>query len=60
MKTSDIERWALRVIDRVRRNERVEDSSLELKSTWPNDPWKAARQIAGHANAARAELFCGS
>jgi hypothetical protein len=48
----EIEAWALRVVDAVRRGDRVEDSAVELKSDWP-PPEKAARLIAAHANAAR-------
>lgn len=47
-----IESWALRVLDRIARKEKAEDARLELKTSWP-DPDKAARQLAGHANAAR-------
>jgi|ERR1700674_3767728 len=41
----------LGVLDRVARKEPVEDAQLELKAGWI-DPVKAARQLAGHANAA--------
>lgn len=53
MKFHEIEYWALRVIDTVKTGHRVEDSRVELKSEWPNDIDKAARRIAGHANASR-------
>lgn len=59
MRASDIERWALREIDRAARNEPVEDSIVELKAAWPTDHWKAARRIAGHANAAHSQPICG-
>ena len=49
-----IEYWALDIIERVNRNQPIEDTRIELKSTWPT-PEKAARRIAGHANAARGE-----
>ncbi len=49
-----IEYWALDTIERVNRNQPIEDIRIELKSTWPT-PEKAARRIAGHANAARGE-----
>jgi hypothetical protein len=39
--------------ERVLRGEKVEDSLIECKSSWP-DPSKA-RQLAGHANQARGE-----
>jgi hypothetical protein len=47
-----IEAWALDVIERVDSGASVEDSRVELKAEWP-EPQKAARRIAGHANAAR-------
>jgi hypothetical protein len=55
MNTREIESWALRVIDRVEAHQPNEDSKVELKSDWPTDYSKAARRIAGHANAARGE-----
>jgi len=55
MRKNDIENWALSVIDRVRAHQPVEDMRVELKTIWPDDPRKAARRIAGHANAARGE-----
>ncbi len=55
MRSSDIERWALNVIQRVQNHQPVEDSHVELKSEWLPDHSKVARLIAGHANAARCE-----
>lgn len=55
MKNSQIERWALEIIDRVETHQPIEDSRVELKAKWPDEPAKAARRIAGHANAARGE-----
>jgi len=55
MKAHQIENWALRVVDRVEGHQPIEDSRIELKSIWPTDFAKAARRIAGHANAARGE-----
>jgi len=54
MRASDIENWTIKIIDRVKDQEPVEDSRVELKREWP-DPQRAARRIAGHANAARGE-----
>jgi hypothetical protein len=51
MKPHQLEAWALGVIDRVRAGAAVEDSLVELKTTWI-DAQQAARRIAGHANAA--------
>lgn len=47
-----IEGWALRIVDAVGRCAAVEDARVELKAQWP-DPIRAARRIAGHANAAQ-------
>jgi len=54
MKHSEIEYWALKVIDRVKERQPREDSKVELKTTWIGEE-EAARRIAGHANAARGE-----
>jgi hypothetical protein len=54
MRKSDIEAWVLRIVDQVEAKQPHEDSRVELKAEWPS-PEKAARQIAGHANAARGE-----
>jgi hypothetical protein len=50
-----IEAWALRLIDRVEKQQNVEDVLVELKREWPDDPNKAAHRLGGHANAARGE-----
>lgn len=50
-----IEAWAREVIERVNTNKPHEDFRVELKSEWPADSEKFARQLAGHANAARGE-----
>jgi hypothetical protein len=47
-----IESWALGVAARVQEGLKVEDSRVELKRDWPMAE-KAARQLAGLANAAR-------
>lgn len=49
MRKTDIEFWALSIIERVEKGQPVEDSRVELKGDWI-DPKKAARRIAGHAN----------
>lgn len=54
MRSIQIEAWALEIIDQLHSKSRVEDSRVELKSEWIN-PQKAARQLAGHSNAARGE-----
>jgi hypothetical protein len=55
VKTIEIEVWTLRILETVEKGVRVEDATVELKATWPDDPMKAARRLAGHANAARGE-----
>ena len=52
MKIHEIEYWVLNIIDQVKKGQPVEDVRVELKANWPT-PEKAARRIAGHANAAR-------
>jgi hypothetical protein len=54
MRSHEIENWSLSIIDRVLKRQPIEDSRVELKSNWIPAK-KAARQIAGHANAARGE-----
>ncbi len=51
----ELEAWALRVLDSVRARGHNEDSRVELKRDWPGDPARAARRIAGQANAARGD-----
>ncbi|HET6977881.1 MAG TPA: hypothetical protein VFI24_16245 [Pyrinomonadaceae bacterium] len=55
MRNSEIERWTLEIIRRVENHQPVEDSRVELKRQWPTEHSKAARRLAGHANAARGE-----
>jgi hypothetical protein len=48
----------LGILDRVEKGDPSEDSRDECKATWPNWPAgdeKLARQLAGHANAARGD-----
>jgi hypothetical protein len=52
MTPGQIQARALEVAAAVADRRPVEDSLVELKATWPDDHWKAARRIAGHANAA--------
>jgi len=54
MRAHEIEDWTLSVIARVESGQPNEDYRVELKSEWPNEQ-KAARQIAGQANAAHGE-----
>jgi hypothetical protein len=55
MKPNQIETWALRVIKQAQSRQPSEDKQTELKGVWPVDHNKAARRIAGHANAAGGE-----
>ena len=55
MHSREIEIWALRVIKQAQSTQPSEDKLTELKREWPTDHYKAARRIAGHANAAGGE-----
>jgi hypothetical protein len=50
MQPHELETWVLKIVDRVKAKQPVEDSRVELKSEWPG-PNDAARRIAGLANA---------
>jgi hypothetical protein len=52
MKQIEIETWALRILERVDAKSPIEDAAIELKAEWI-EPIKAARRLAGHANASR-------
>ena len=54
MNPSQIEYWALSIVDRVKRRQPVEDNRVELQSNW-SDPDDAARRIAEHSNSAGGE-----
>ena len=54
MKAHEIENWVLKIIQQVKSGQPNEDHQVELKAEWPNAK-KAARRIAGHANAAHGE-----
>lgn len=51
MRPAQLEAWTLSIVDRVLADQPLEDSRVELKDRWI-DPVKAARRLAGHANAA--------
>ena len=55
MRSSILEARVLSLIDAVRAKRPVEDSLVELKTIWPVDVAKAARQLAGHCNAVHGE-----
>jgi len=52
----DLQAWVREVLQQVTSGTRVEDRRVELKAEWP-DPIRAARRLAGHANAARGEFL---
>jgi hypothetical protein len=54
MRPHELESWVLNIAERVSRGDPVEDVRVELKAEWPQ-PAKAARRIAGHANASRGD-----
>ena len=54
MRRIEVGTWAIGIADRLKQGHPIEDARVELKTTWP-DPKAAARQIAGHANAAQGE-----
>ncbi len=57
MNLVQIEHRALRALDRLRSGSTSEDDGVEFKRELPEDTQKAARQIAGMANAARGEQY---
>ena len=50
-----LELRTIQIADQVLKKQPVEDTLIELKSEWPKETYEAARQLAGHANAARGE-----
>lgn len=52
MTHQEVEVWTREIVEAVLANQRIEDSKIELKSSWP-EPGKAAKRLAAHANAAR-------
>lgn len=55
MKQQRVEAFVLDIVDTVVNGGRVEDDRVEAKREWPTDHRRAARQIAGLANAAAGE-----
>jgi len=53
MRPGEVEQWVVKVVDQLERGLRVEDDRVECKRALPDDPTKAARRVAGHANQAR-------
>jgi hypothetical protein len=54
MRASQIETWAIKVLEQVEAGQPNEDARVELKSEWL-DPKDMAHPLAGHANAALGE-----
>ena len=54
MRPYQIEAWTLDIIDQVKSGKPIEDFRVELKAEWI-DGFKAARRMAGHANASQGE-----
>lgn len=55
MRLLQLEAWVLDIAAQIAGGMVPEDSRLELKASWPSDHGKAARRLAGHANAALGE-----
>jgi len=49
---TDLEYRVITILRNLEAGLPVEDNRVEMKAVWPDDPWRAARRIAGHANAA--------
>jgi hypothetical protein len=54
VRAADVETWVLELVEQLERGARVEDARVELKADWPQAA-RAARRIAGHANAAHGD-----
>lgn len=54
MNASEVKKWAMELVDRVKSQKPVEDTRVECKASWV-EPHSIARQFAGHANAAKGE-----
>ncbi|MBC2933043.1 hypothetical protein [Nocardioides sp. zg-1228] len=57
MRSQQLEARVLHLVEQVLAGSRVEDDRVECKGVWPTDHRKAARQIAGLANAAAGEAI---
>src|SRR5262245_31322157 len=55
MKPLEVKNWAQTVIQRVQSHQPTEDARVEGKASWL-DVKNVARQLAGHANAAKGEF----
>ena len=50
LRNTRIENWIYEIVENIEDGKSIEDTRVELKSDWIN-AYKAARQIAGQANA---------
>ena len=55
MRSQELEYRVINIVNRAVAGQPVEDSFVELKSEWPSNVKRTARQIAGHSNASRGE-----
>jgi hypothetical protein len=55
MRRIELEAAGLEAVSRVEKGLGIEDARIEAKAEWLNDRFKAARRIAGHANASGGE-----
>jgi hypothetical protein len=55
MGSAELEVRVLEILERVENGMPLEDSRDECKTEWPESTEKTARQLAGHANAARGD-----
>ena len=55
MRDIELETWVVGVLDRAKAGQPNEDFRIEFKAEWPKDIHKAARRLAGHANAAQGD-----
>ena len=57
LRPQEIETLVLDIVERLKSGRPIEDDTVELKAKWPDDEKKAARQLAGSANAARGDFL---
>lgn len=55
MRPPELEATVSGILDRVESGKPLEDVRVECKTIWPASDEKTARQLAGHANAARGD-----
>ena len=55
MRDIELETWVVGILDRAKAGQPNEDFKIEFKAEWPEEHHRAARRLAGHANAARGD-----